>query len=144
MSRQSYLVKASARGPWRTASLTPRGPRARLRNPGLNRIQASKDRLCSFPTLFPIQLVIQYLYRVDGFSLSGQWIDGVQQRVILCFPISIINFVGKFLKTETYCWVRKLVRPWPYRTNKLRWPCISNKCHFLGFAPKNLDKPDTT
>jgi len=34
---------------------------------------------------------------------------------------------ASFLKNKIYCRVRKQARPWPYRTNRLRRPCVKNK-----------------
>jgi len=41
---------------------------------------------------------------MDGLNFTGRSTDGVQQRaVILGFPFSISSFLGRCLKTETYC-----------------------------------------
>jgi len=62
-------------------------------------------------------------------SVRGELVDYSKEK-LLGFQISISNFVGKFLKTETCCWVRRQIRPWPYRSNRLRRPCTTMKsCH---------------
>jgi len=88
----------------------------------LLRIQAAKDRLCGFPTLFLIQYSISIHDRWCNFG--GRCIGGVQKRaVILGFPISISN---SFLKLKLICCARKQVRPWSYLTIRL--------CHDLDLS----------
>jgi len=72
----------------------------------------------------------------DGWiNFIGRWISEVQSRtVILGFAMSISSFAARasFLKVKTYCRVRKPVRPWSYRTYRLRRPCLGNWLHEAG------------
>ena len=67
------------------------------------------------------------LSNIDAWSINltsvGSELAEQSRAVIYDFAIFINSFAGKFLKVEKYCWVRKPVRQWPYRTNRLRRPC---------------------
>jgi len=84
--------------------------------------------VCRFLTLF----LIHYLTSMHERWIQLQWAVNwwsTAKSSYLGFPISISSCVGTFLKTATYCWVRKQVRPWPYRKNRLSRPCFCEIAH---------------
>jgi len=84
-------------------------------------LKLRKIVFCRFPTLF----LFQYSASMQERWIQLQWaVNWWSTAVILDFPISISSCVDTFRKTETYFWVRKQARRWPYQTNRLRRPWI--------------------
>jgi len=68
--------------------------------------------ICRFPTHPVSNSVFNiHAWTIDTTAVGGELVEYSNRSVILGFPISISSCVGTFRKTETYCWVRKQVRP---------------------------------
>jgi len=58
-------------------------------------------------------------------SLGGELAQCSQEQSVWALRILSAVLRASFLKLKAYCRVRKPVRPWPYRTNRLHRACFS-------------------